>query len=359
MGLGSARDLSLALARREAARAREALILGQRPLDLKQAAAAQRRTEHVANRPDRGITFGAAADSYFARMSPTWRNKKHIAQFNAAFRLHAASLLRRPVRDVTTEDVRAVLQPIWLTKAETASRIRGRIERVLDFARVEGHRDGENPARWNGHLSQILPPRKKTGRGHFAALPFEQLPGFIVRLAKAATVASRALEFTILVAARSCETLGAKWAEFDLDNGVWLVPAERMKAHREHRVPLSARAVEIVREMRKTATGDYVFAARKSDSKLPGPLSTMAMAMALRRLDEKVTVHGFRSTFRDWVSEQTDYPREVAEMALAHAISNRVEAAYRRGDLFEKRRALMDDWATFCASGDELEAMLG
>jgi integrase len=237
------------------------------------------------------------------------------------------------------------IEPLWTTKPETAGRVRGRIERILDWAKVRGYRDGENPARWRGHLDHLLPARSKVRRvQHHSALPYAEIPGFIATLRGRDAIAARALEFAILTAARTGEALGAKWAEIDLDARVWTIPAERMKAQREHRVPLSARAIEIIRNMMASRQNDYVFYGDRRDT-----LSNMSLLMLLRRMGRfNITTHGFRSTFRDWVEEQTDTPRAVAEMALAHKVGGAVEAAYRRGDLFEKRRPLMDRWCLYC-----------
>jgi integrase len=242
-----------------------------------------------------------------------------------------------------------VLEPIWTAKPETAGRVRGRLESILDFAKVRGYRDGENPARWRGHLDKLLPARSKVRRvEHHAALPYAELPAFLVNLREQEGIAARAVEFAILTAARTGEMIGACWNEVDLLDKVWTVPAARMKAHRDHRVPLSARALAILHEMQAARHGDgFVFPGREPG----GPLSNMAFLMLLRRMGRAdVTVHGFRSSFRDWAAERTSVPSEVAEMALAHAVGNKVEAAYRRGDLFEKRRRLMQQWATFCTT---------
>ena len=246
-----------------------------------------------------------------------------------------------PIDKVTTEDVLAVLKPIWSTKPETASRVRGRIAAVLDAAKARGLRDGDNPAAWTGHLKNLLPSRTKLARGHHAAMSINEVPAFVARLREADGISPRALEFTILTAARSGEALGARWSEIDLACCIWTVPATRMKAGAEHRVPLSSRVIELLKEMAAARLGDFVFPGAKRDS----PLSNMALAMTLRRLSVDITVHGFRSTFRDWASERTAFPPDVCEAALAHTVRNRVEAAYRRGDLFEKRRELMDAWA--------------
>jgi len=262
-------------------------------------------------------------------------------------REYAAPLRRLPVDKITTDDVLSVLKPIWNEKPETASRLRGRIERVLDAAKAQGLRSGENPARWRGHLDQLLPKRQRLTRGHHAAMSYTDVPAFVGELQVRQATAALALEFAILTAARSGEVLGACWDEFDLDRAVWTVPAGRMKAGREHRVPLSRSAFKIMKTMHEVRDGDFVFPGQK-----PGkPLSVMALEMVLRRMKiDGVTVHGFRSTFRDWAAECTNFPNEVCEAALAHVIENKAEAAYRRGDLFDKRRKLMEAWAAYCAS---------
>ncbi|MCC2654631.1 MAG: integrase, partial [Microvirga sp.] len=243
------------------------------------------------------------------------------------------------------EDVLRVLRPIWLTKSETASRLRGRIERVLDFAKARGMRTGENPARWRGHLDAVLPRRQKLTRGHHKAMPFDEVPAFVSRLRDAQGVAPRALEFLILTAGRTGEVLGAAWDEIDIEAGIWTVPAVRMKAGREHRVPLTQRALAILAELHEARTGEHVFPGLKRGK----PLSSMAMEAVLRRMKIDATVHGFRSAFRDWAGERTHFPREIAEAALAHLVGDAVERAYRRGDALEKRRELMSAWDSFCA----------
>lgn len=291
-----------------------------------------------------GITFKAMAETHIAANKDSWRNAKHKQQWENTLATYAYPVIGDlPVSEVATPHILKVLEPIWRAKAETASRVRGRIETVLDSAKARGYREGENPARWRGHLAQILPARTKLSRGHHKALAYSAVPAFIAEIRAREALAALALEFVILTAGRSGEVIGAKWGEVDLAKAVWTVPAERMKAGKEHRVPLSPRAVEIL-EQAKQFEGDYVFAATRKK-----PLSSMAMAMLLRRMKQDVTVHGFRSAFRDWAAECTGYSHEVAEMALAHAISNAVERAYRRGDLFEKRRKLMEAWADFCA----------
>jgi integrase len=262
---------------------------------------------------------------------------------------YAAPLRRLPVDQITTDDVLSVLKPLWNEKPETASRVRGRVERVLDAAKAQGLRNGENPARWRGHLDQLLPKRQRFTRGHHAAMNYADIPSFMSVLQARQATAASALEFAVLTAGRSGEVLGARWDEFDLERAVWTIPAPRMKAGREHRVPLSQRALMVVKAMHDSRDGDYVFPGQK-----PGrPLSVMALEMVLRRMNiDNVTVHGFRSTFRDWAAECSTFPNEVCEAALAHVIANKAEAAYRRGDLFDKRRKLMEAWSLYCSGAE-------
>ena len=340
MGLGPARDVTLAEARDVALQHRRTIRSGFDPLEIRKA---------QVDKP----SFGTFAEDHIAAMETGWRNPKHRAQWRSTLKTYAASLRDLPVDRLETADVLACLTPIWSKKPETAARVRGRIEAVLDAAKAKGFRSGDNPAAWRGHLDNLLPKRSSLSRGHHAAMPIDDMPAFIAELRQAKGVSPRALEFTIMTAARSGEVLGARWFEIDIERRLWSVPAERMKGGREHRVPLTERAVAILEEMAASLLGDFVF----PGSKLDAPLSNMALAMTLRRLDRaEVTAHGFRSTFRDWASERTSTPHEVCEMALAHAVADKTEAAYRRGDLFEKRRALMTAWANFldrrgCAHG--------
>jgi integrase len=330
MGLGALRDVPLARARERAAEARQKLADGLDPIAARD------------NRPQ-VMTFAEAADALIESMSSSWRNEKHRAQWKMTLTTYCEPLRAKPVTEIGTEDVLKVLQPLWTTKPETASRLRGRVERVFDFARARGQRSGENPARWRGHLDAVLPKRARLTRGHHKAMPFDEVPAFVTALRERDGMAPRALEFAILTAARSGEVFGASWDEFDLEAGVWIVPAARMKAGRVHRVPLSGRAIEILREMEQKRLSKLVFPGTK-----PGrPLSVMALEMVLRRMKVDVTVHGFRSAFRDWAGERTHFPREVAEAALAHLVGDAVERAYRRGDALEKRRELMGAWANF------------
>jgi integrase len=290
------------------------------------------------------MTFKAVAEAYIGANEASWRNDKHRQQWRNTLASYVYPVMGElPVADIATAHVLKILEPIWKGKAETASRIRGRIETVLDAARARGYREGENPARWRGHIAQILPARSRLTRGHHKAMPYEAIPAFVGALHKREAVAALALEFTILTAARTGEVIGAKWDEVDLDKAIWTIPASRMKAGKEHRVPLSPRAVEILKSM-KGLRKEWLFPATKG-----GKMSGMAMTMLLRRMKVDVTVHGFRSGFRDWSAECTGYAHEVCEMPLAHVIGNKSEAAYRRGDLFDKRRRLMADWATYCA----------
>lgn len=285
------------------------------------------------------------ADAYIAANEASWRNGKHRQQWRNTLASYVYPVIGElPVADIGTAHVLKILEPIWQDKPETASRIRGRIETVLDAAKARGYREGENPARWRGHIAQILPIRARLTRGHHKALAYDAIPAFIAQLRGREAMAALALEFVILTATRTSEALGAKWAEVDLNKAIWTIPAARMKAGKEHRVPLSPRAVEILEGM-KPLQKHNLFPADKG-----GKLSTMAMSMLLRRMKQDCTVHGFRSGFRDWAAERTGYAHEVCEMALAHVIGNKSEAAYRRGDMFEKRRRLMTDWAVYCST---------
>jgi integrase len=342
MGLGPYPSKSLADARKAADEARKLRELAIDPIEARKA---RRAASAVASA--KAMSFDQCRDAYIEAHRAGWRNAKHGAQWTATLETYASPVFGAlPVQAVDIGLVTKVLEPIWSKKPETASRVRGRIESILDWARVRGLREGENPARWRGCLEKLLPARAKVRKvEHHAAVPYPELPAFMASLRSQEGVAARALEFTIVTAARSGETLGARWSEIDLGAKVWIVPADRMKADREHRVPLSIGALTVLKAMQKVREGEFVFAGSRR-----AMLSNMAMAMLLRRMNRNETVHGFRSSFRDWVSERTNFPREVAEAALAHAIESKVEAAYRRGDLFEKRRKLMDAWGTFCTS---------
>jgi integrase len=348
MGLGPLALFGLAEARAKALDARRLRHEGIDPIEARRAMRAQARLDAA-----KAVTFMECAHGYITAHRAGWRNGKHAAQWEATLATYAGPVIGAlPVPVIDTALVLKVLEPIWTTKPETAGRVRGRIESILDWAKVRGYRAGENPARWRGHLDKLLPARSKVRKiEHHAALPYAELPGFLVSLREQEGAVARALEFSILMAARTAEVIGARWDEIDLLEKIWTVPAARMKAGREHRVPLSARALAILEEMQRHphAEEGFVF----PGGKLGRPLSNMAFLMLLRRLGrDDLTAHGFRSTFRDWAADRTNFPAEVAEMALAHAVSGKVEAAYRRGDLFEKRRRLMDAWAEFAAGGN-------
>jgi integrase len=301
----------------------------------------------------RAITFRSVANDYIKAHAPAWRNPKHRAQWRSTLDTYVHPVIGdMPVTDVATAHVMAVLGPIWTIKPETATRVRGRIEAVLDYAKASEWRGGENPARWRGHLDNLLPARRKVRAvKHHAALPWTEAGTFLAELRQQAGMGAKALEFAVLTAARSGEVLGARWKEIDLLAGVWTVPAARMKAGVEHRVPLSAPALALLGEVAKLRLSDSAEAFVFPSPVPTRPLSNMAMTMVLRRMHRShLTVHGFRSCFRDWTAETTGFPREVAEAALAHTLEDKVEAAYRRGDLFDKRRALMNAWGSFCAN---------
>ena len=345
VGLGTAGTGGISLA--GARDARDALRLkvkgGIDPLEERQREAAGALAAAQAAKAA-GITFRAVAEGYIGANEGSWRNDKHRQQWKNTLATYVYPVIGDlPVAEVVTCHVLQILEPIWKVKAETANRLRGRVETILDAAKARGYRDGENPARWRGHIAQILPVRSRLTRGHHKAMPYNEIPAFVGALHQREAVSALALDFTILTAARTGEVIGAKWAEVDLDKAIWTVPASRMKAGKEHRVPLSPRAVEILKSTQGLRT-EWLFPATKG-----GSMSGMAMSMLLRRMKVDVTVHGFRSSFRDWSAECTGYAHEVAEMALAHTIENKVERAYRRGDLFDKRRRLMDDWAAYCA----------
>ena len=335
MGLGAYPAVSLAEARERTAYARKLIATGTDPIEAR-----------ASQQPRK--TFRDFADDLIVSLSSGWRNEKHQKQWPSTLNMYASRLMTMDVSSISTEDVLTVLKPIWTTKPETAARLRGRIEAVIDAAIARRFRSDANPARWKGHLERLLPPRKRLSRGHHRALPYSELPMFIDLLKQHHGISNRALEFTILTAARSGEVLGAKWSEFDLERRIWTIPATRMKAHKEHRVPLSYRAVEILTSLELVETNEFVFTGKKAGC----GLSVMALEMVLRRLNyaKRTTVHGFRSCFSDWATEQTQHSGEVREMALAHSVGNKVEAAYRRGDLFEKRRDIMADWERFLNS---------
>ena len=343
IGIGSLEDVTLADAREAAARvrlkAREGVDLIEERIRARKEAALQKARE---------MTFQQCAEAYVRAHEGSWRNDKHKAQWSSTLRTYAYPVFGDlPVADVTVGLVMKVLDPIWSTKTETASRLRGRIENILDWATVREYRTGENPARWRGYLEKALPAAKHKARKvrHHAALPIDDVPAFMVDLAAQPGISALAFRFMILTATRTSEAIGARWDEIDLEERTWLIPEDRMKAGRPHRIPLSDAAVAVL-EMVKGQDPVFVFPGLKKGQ----PISNMAFLMLLRRMKrEDITAHGFRSTFRDWAAERTEFQGEVAEAALAHAVGNKVEAAYRRGDLFDKRRRLMEAWATFAA----------
>jgi integrase len=349
MGLGPVHTVTLAEARQAALAARKLVLQGVNPRSDRDA-----RLQGLILSSAKATTFSQCAESYIEVHRSGWKNPKHIAQWTSTMATYANPTLGKlPVAAIDTGLVMKCLEPIWTKKTETASRVRGRIESILDWAKVKGFRSGENPARWKGHLDHLLPKRTAVKPvKHHAALPYSEMAKFLAKLQSQNGIAALALEFTILTAVRTGDVIGATWDEFSLDDKLWIIQPDRRKVRkdlvavtREHRVPLSDRAAEIVKAMEKLRTGDYVFPGQNEGD----PLSNMAMLETLRRMGmNKITVHGFRSTFRDWAAEETDYAGELAEMALAHVVSDKVEAAYRRGDLFKKRHLIMADWANHC-----------
>jgi integrase len=338
MGLGPTSVVSLSEARDERLAARKMVRANKNPI------VERRRQRTLEGAP----TFGAFAESWIDDNETGWRNEKHRQQWRNTLKTYCSIIWDLALSAITTDHLERILKPVWETKPETASRLRGRIERVLDAARVKGMREGENPARWKGHLEAVLPKPKKLIRGHHKALPYSDVGKFMKALREHRSLSAKALDFTILTAARTSEAVNAKWGEFDLDKKVWTVPKERMKAGREHRVALSEDAIDAMGVAR--GPDDWVFPSTKKDK----PLSTAAMDAVLGRMGvTNATVHGFRSTFRDWAGETSTHPREVVEAALAHAVGDATERAYRRGDALEKRRELMDDWAAFLSLSSE------
>lgn len=342
MGLGACSVLTLAEARDKAAEARKLAKQGIDPLEARKAAEVAEKAAVT--------TFREAALDYIESHRAGWRNAKHGQQWaNTLAQYVYPKFGDMPVGEVSTEDVLGALKPIWTDKPETASRVRNRIELVLDAARAKGLATGINPAAWRGHIDKLLPKRSKASREHHAAMDYRDLPAFYKRLTtERGSLSAAALQLTILTACRTSEVLLAEWSEFDLANRLWTIPGNRMKARKSHRVPLSDAVMELLDTiMRMGKSEGYLF----PGAKVGKPLSNMTMTMVMRRLGYgDLTVHGFRSTFRDWAAEETHYPNIVAEMALAHTVKDEVEAAYRRGDLLERRRALMADWANYCST---------
>lgn len=343
-GLGSCVDLTLAEARQKAKEARKLVLEGIDPIEAKKSKRAADRAAVSS-----AMTFRQCVTGYIDSHGDGWKNAKHRAQWQSTLETYAGPIMGDlNVATIELPHVLKVLEPIWKEKTETASRLRGRIESVLAWATVRGYRSGDNPARWKGHLDQLLPKPSKVAKvEHHAALPFAEIGSFMADLRKHAGTSARALEFAILTAARSGEVRGARWAEIDMDAAIWIIPAERIKTEKEHRIPLSAPALELLKALPTMAGTDLVFPGAKEGK----PLSDMALTAVLRRMKRSdLTAHGMRSTFRDWAGERTAYAREVIEHALAHQLKDKAEAAYARGTLFDKRRRLMEDWSKFCGT---------
>ncbi len=360
MGLGSLHSISLAEARKQAAQLREQIKHPTTPTDP----LAKRRETQLENKlaSRKYVTFKVCAEAYINSHRAEWKNPKHVQQWENTLATYAYPVFGDlPVSSIDEALVLKVLLPIWDTKTETATRLRGRIESVLDWAAFNKYRDGDNPARWKGHLDNSLAkPNKIAKVVHHPALSYREISNFVAELRMREGLGARALEFLILTACRSGEVRSATWDEIDMEERMWIIPATRMKAQREHRVPLSDRALELLRNLPRLQGSNLIFPSTKPST----AMSDMTLTAVLRRMGRtEITVHGFRSTFRDWAAEATNYPRDLAEMALAHTIGNKVEAAYRRGDMLQKRFHLMNDWAKFCGRagkfGGEVLAMRG
>jgi integrase len=344
MGLGSLSDVSLADARELAREAHQHILRGDDPIELR-----KRKVEALKLEQARHLPFEQAATRYIATHKSAWKDSsKSAGQWEASLRTYAYPKIGSvSVREIDTSDILRVLEPIWQEKQETARRVRQRCENIIDWATSRGLRTGENPARWKGHLENLLAGKKKRNKRHMEAMPYVDVPAFMAELRTSKVISGKALEFCILTAARTSEVIGALWSEIDLEERVWTVPGERIKAGRPHKVPLSDRAVALLRALpRERDNTPFLFIGARAKR----GLSNMAMLAMLKERFPSMTVHGFRSSFRDWAAEQTNFQREVCEAALAHTIPNAVEAAYRRGDLFEKRRKLMAAWSTYCQS---------
>lgn len=348
MGLGSAADVTLAKARDKAAEARAALADGRDPIKAGREAATT------------VPTFGEIAESFLSSMQRQWRNDKHRQQWRMTLQTYGKPLWHKRVDEIGVEDVLGVLKPHWEQRPETAARLRGRIERILNAAKAAGHRSGENPAAWRGHLDNLLPSRAKLTRGHHKALPWQRMPEFLANLRSRQGIAALALEFTIVTCARSGEVRGATWDEIDQERRIWIVPAHRMKGGREHRVPLTARAMSILEAVAPLQTdrdgrrSGLVFPSAKKGK----PLSDMTLTAVLKRMRVSVTAHGFRSSFKDWATEATSFPNELSEAALAHVTGDKTERAYRRGDALDRRRELMEAWQRHCEPPAEENVVL-
>lgn len=355
VGLGGYPAVTLAAARRKAEEGRSYLSAKPKvnPRDV--------WTSQIASE-ETNVTFGTFTETFLELIIPTFKNEKHRYQWGQSLRVYAKNMWHKNIDELDTKDLLACLEPIWATKHETATRLRGRIERILDAAKAKGLREGENPARWRGHLSAIL-PTVNHAPVHQAAMPYDDVPGFMSDLAAVSSVTSKALQFLILTACRSSEVREATWSEVDFDALIWTIPPARMKAARAHRVPLSEAAIAILRDMKRHFSGRVIFQGQKYDQAISETSVRKLMARLYPKpvlvqapngeIMKRITQHGFRSSFRDWAGDKTSFSREVAELALSHNVGNAVERAYRRGDALEKRRRLMDEWAVFCCSSRE------
>lgn len=342
MGLGPTHTISLAEARDAATACRKQRLSGIDPITARHAAKATAQLEAA-----KAISFRQCSEAYIEAHQPSWTSPKHASQWASTLETYAHPIIGNlPVQSIDVGLITKILQPIWATKTETATRLRGRIESVLDWATVRGLRSGDNPARWRGHLDKLLPSRAKVSKvKHHAALPYSDIKPFMAQLRQQEGVSAKALEFSVLTACRTNEVLSATWQEIDFKKAIWTIPSERMKAGKEHRVPLSTPVLSILQKLHPNEPQAHIFPGAKKGK----GLSNMAFLTLLRRMSRHdITAHGFRSTFREWAGEQTNFAREVAEQALAHSLPDKVEAAYMRGDLFEKRQALMNEWAEFC-----------
>lgn len=351
MGLGSASVVSLAEARNLALDLKRQVQKGVDPLNAKRTG-----VERIQKESAKAPTFKDCAEGYIGAHRSGWSNAKHAAQWSSTLATYAfPEIAERPVAEIDTSAMLKILNPIWASKNETANRVRNRIECILDWAAAQNMRQTANPARWKGHLAMLLPnPHRVHKVQHRPALPFSEISAFVAGLRERHALSALALEFCILTASRTGEVIAAKWSEIDFEQRLWTVPAERMKTRRPHRVPLSAEAMTVLHELEKASSSDFVFSVGRGDKHL----SNMAMLTLLRRMERAdITVHGFRSTFRDWAAETTEFPNELVEMALSHTVGNQVEAAYRRGDMLERRQKLMDAWAQYCFQEPKLASV--
>ena len=343
MGLGPKSVFTARQARARAIAEKQKIYSGIDPLQAKREARARQELEAA-----RSITFTDAAQQYYRQHEAKWSNLKHRQAFTNTLQQYAYPVIGRlPVADITSEHVLRIIEPHWLDKNQTMSRVRGRIEAILDWAKVRKYRDGENPARWTGFLDQVLPSGRQVAKvEHHAALPYNDVPGFVAQLATRKGIGSKALEFIILTACRTSEVLKARWSEFDLEQKFWTIPAERMKARRAFRVPLTTAMIKLLKSLQREAGSDLVFIGSRKGA----PIGKMALPSLVESMGYDVTVHGMRASFRTWAAEQTAFPREIIEQCLAHATGTAVELSYQRSDVLEKRRQLMEQWSAFVST---------